>query len=50
MNWCIKCVLPDTRPNLKILEDGVCNACKLHKIKKETKNWSKQKKKIRKNF
>ena len=50
MNWCIKCVLPDTRPNLKILDDGVCNACKLHKIKKETKNWSKQKKKLEKIF
>ena len=25
--YCAKCVLPDTRPNLEIMEDGVCNAC-----------------------
>ncbi len=30
MRWCSRCVLPDTRPNLVIGEDGVCNACKSH--------------------
>ena len=34
MNWCKECVLPDTRPNLVIGSDGVCNACKQHKLKK----------------
>ena len=28
INWCNNCVLPDTRPNLEILKDGMCNACK----------------------
>lgn len=28
MRWCQRCVLPDTRPNLEIGRDGVCNACK----------------------
>lgn len=30
MRWCSRCVLPDTRPNLVIGEDGVCNACRAH--------------------
>ena len=30
MKWCASCVLPDTRPNLTIGADGVCNACKAH--------------------
>ena len=30
MRWCARCVLPDTRPNLSIGEDGVCNACMAH--------------------
>lgn len=33
MRWCKSCVLPDTRPNLIIDEDGVCNACKAHRTK-----------------
>ena len=28
MKYCQTCVLPETRPNLIIEEDGVCNACK----------------------
>ena len=35
MRWCAKCVLPDTRPNLLILDDGVCNACHGHKVKQD---------------
>jgi N-acetyl sugar amidotransferase len=30
MKWCHSCVLPDTRPNLVIGADGICNACKNH--------------------
>ncbi len=30
MRYCDLCVLPDTRPNLVIGDDGVCNACKSH--------------------
>lgn len=33
MRWCRTCVLPDTRPNLVIAEDGECNACKAHRTK-----------------
>lgn len=28
MKWCQSCVLPDTRPNLMIGDNGICNACK----------------------
>ena len=30
MKWCQSCVLPDSRPNLIISDDGVCNACRSH--------------------
>ncbi len=33
MRWCVNCVLPDTRPNLSIGPDGVCNACANHLTK-----------------
>lgn len=33
MRYCCECVLPDTRPNLVISDDGVCNACKAHRTK-----------------
>ncbi len=33
MKWCRSCVLPDTRPNLHIGLDGICNACKTHRTK-----------------
>tara|TARA_B100000963_G_scaffold335042_1_gene328830 strand:+ start:3229 stop:4323 length:1095 start_codon:yes stop_codon:yes gene_type:complete len=42
MKYCKLCVLPNTRPNLYILSDGICSAChskaKLRKI-----NWKKRK-------
>lgn len=30
MRYCARCILPDTRPNLAIGPDGVCNACRAH--------------------
>jgi N-acetyl sugar amidotransferase len=30
MKWCESCVLPDTRPDLVIGPDGICNACRTH--------------------
>ncbi len=35
MKYCTRCVLPDTRPNLVIEEDGVCNACRSHGTRPE---------------
>lgn len=34
MKYCVKCVLPDTRPNLTIGADGICNACAAHDSKR----------------
>lgn len=33
MKWCCACVLPDSRPNLRIEADGRCNACHVHGAK-----------------
>lgn len=33
MKWCASCVLPDTRPHLRIGRDGICNACAGHAVK-----------------
>ncbi len=33
MKYCQRCVLPDSRPNLVIEDDGVCNACHSHATK-----------------
>ncbi len=35
MKYCSRCILPDTRPNIVIGSDGVCNACKNHGTKKD---------------
>ncbi|NJL56506.1 N-acetyl sugar amidotransferase, partial [bacterium] len=35
MKYCQACVLPDTRPNLTIGADGICNACQTHGTKRE---------------
>lgn len=40
MQYCKKCVLPDTRPNLKIMADGVCNACHSWQEKKHAIDWT----------
>jgi len=30
MKYCRRCILPDTRPNLRLDAEGVCNACRTH--------------------
>ncbi len=41
MKWCKACVLPNSRPNLVIGDDGVCNACKAHGTKRDI-DWNKR--------
>ncbi len=41
IKWCKKCVLPNTRPNLKFDENGICSAC-TNFVKKESINWKKR--------
>jgi len=38
MKWCSKCLIPNTRPNIKFDSDGVCAACQWHEMKR-TINW-----------
>ena len=38
MTYCKNCILPDTRPNLVIGDNGICNACNSHSTKKNI-NW-----------
>ncbi len=47
MKWCKECVLPDTRPNLRIESNGVCNACNQHKSKKSI-NWEQRRESLEK--
>lgn len=35
MKYCVKCVIPDTRPNISFNSEGVCNACQLYASRKE---------------
>lgn len=39
MQYCQNCVLPNTRPNLSIEEDGICDACHSWHHKKQAINW-----------
>ena len=34
MKYCRNCILPDTRPNIEIGADGICNACRAHASKR----------------
>lgn len=43
MNYCNKCVMPDTKPDLYLNEQGVCNACTSFEQRKTT-DWEKRKK------
>ena len=45
IKWCKKCILPDTRPNLKIDETGICNACQNHSSKKFI-DWNERQEKL----
>lgn len=40
MTFCKSCILPDTRPGIEILENGVCNACKYARRKRGEIDWA----------
>ena len=46
MRWCCGCMLPDSRPNLRIEADGRCNACHAHGTKREI-DWAAREKALR---
>ena len=39
MNYCSKCLCPDTRPGIIIHNDKICSACKGHEIKENEIDW-----------
>lgn len=39
LKWCKNCILPNSRPNLTIDKDGICNACKIKLIKENKKKF-----------
>lgn len=39
MQYCRNCILPDTRPNLIIQDDGICNACHSSGMKENIIDW-----------
>ena len=40
MNYCIQCILPETRPGLVIDNKGICSACRGHEDKERSIDWS----------
>ena len=45
MRFCKRCVMPDTKPDLFIDKEGICNACRSYENRKEI-NWDKRKKEL----
>lgn len=43
--YCKKCVMPSTKPDLHLDEDGICNACRSYEARKEV-NWSERRKEL----
>lgn len=41
MEYCKKCVMPDTRPGISFDDEGVCSACRNHEKKKNV-DWEKR--------
>lgn len=35
LKYCVRCVMPDTKPDLHLDEEGVCNACRSYEHRKE---------------
>ena len=43
MRYCIKCVIPDTRPHIEFDEEGICSACQAGYEKEDDIDWDKGK-------
>ena len=46
MKYCKKCLYPDTKPQLKFNDDGICEAC-LNSDKKDSVDWESRKKQLK---
>ncbi len=45
LKYCVRCVMPHTKPELHIDEEGVCNACRSIEKRKEV-NWDERKEEL----
>jgi len=45
IKYCKTCILPETKPDIQIFEDGECDACKTFKARPKI-DWKKRKKKL----
>lgn len=45
LRYCIRCVMPDTKPDLLIDEEGVCNACRSYENRANV-DWSERKREL----
>ncbi len=45
LKYCVRCVMPDTKPDLHLNEEGVCNACQSYLQRKEI-DWDKRKREL----
>jgi len=42
LTYCTRCVMPDTKPDLRLDAEGVCNACRSYEMRKEV-DWDARK-------
>ncbi len=45
LNYCKKCVMPNTKPDLHLDEEGVCNACRSYEKRKDV-DWDARRKEL----
>ncbi len=45
LKYCARCVMPHTKPDLHIDDQGVCNACRAYEIRKEV-DWNQRRKEL----
>jgi N-acetyl sugar amidotransferase len=46
IRYCVRCVMPETKPDLHIDDEGVCNACRSYEKRKEI-DWTERKDELR---
>lgn len=45
IRYCVRCVMPDTKPDLHIDEEGVCSACRSYENRKEV-DWTQRREQL----
>lgn len=45
LTWCKRCVMPDTKPDLLIDEEGICNACRSYEKRVEV-DWDQRRREL----